>query len=76
MHLLVNDTEVNTYNISRNENITINSTEIKDMCQTDTQPCKINYIINAVNIKDNSSISIVVNKDEYENEDYEENENK
>ena len=70
--LLLNDQEKYNYDISANEQIRINSSEIKDVCKDDTQPCKIDFIINAIEINEKSSIEIIANKGEYDDEDKEE----
>lgn len=72
MVLLLNDEEKYNYNISANDQISINSSEIKNVCKDDTQPCKINFVINALEINEKSSIEIIANKGEYDDEDKEE----
>ena len=63
MILYINDKIYSNYNATNNNNneITIKSNSIKEICQNNLQPCKIDFIIKGEKIKNKSTIEVSVN---------------
>ena len=60
--LFLNDKIYNTYNYTNNNNeIKIKSDSIKEKCQDNLQPCKVEFIIKGEKIKNKSTIEVLVN---------------
>ena len=60
--LILTEGEQKIYNFTKKKIINVNSSEIKNICRDDKQPCKINLILEFQNAEKDSSIQISFNQ--------------
>jgi hypothetical protein len=60
--LILKEGEQKIYNLTKNESIYVNSSDIKNICTDDKQPCKINLILEAQNVEKDSSVQVSFNQ--------------
>ena len=60
--LILSEGEEIIYNLTKSESIYVNSSDIKNICTDDRQPCKINLILEAQNAEKDSSVQVSFNQ--------------
>ena len=60
--LILKEGEQKIYNLTKSESINVNSSDIKNICTDDRQPCKINLILEAQNAEKDSSVQVSFNQ--------------
>ena len=60
--LILTEGEQKIYNFTKKKIINVNSSDIKNICRDDKQPCKINLILEAQNAEKDSSVQVSFNQ--------------
>jgi len=60
--LILSEGEETIYNLTKSESIYVNSSDIKNICTDDRQPCKINLVLEAQNAEKDSSVQVSFNQ--------------